>query len=427
MGHDLIDVRSSSEKITERIYWSLIPALTFVGLCSALFSGRIWWPAVSTNGEWLFVILANLSFGLALGAVLWFYRLIHTWMRLGILVGITLLAHLLKLYSEAHVPMQWREWMDIPRVGSVKPEVAAKSFGVALILFVVLPLLTTRRAKIGLAIVIAFVCATLEAATVTLVDGTQRGAWISFLTGDELGILWQPCLAFFLAVALVLYGLTTPLAVRTQKKPQSPFMIRFAAFGIVLTYWAITATWAHSFSIHEGRRIRELQAHLKAEIAKSLAEAPSFENLPTPAPEQPEEVPLLQEINGWELYYSGSQIYPAERNGGDTIARAPARRRYYGSYATRGDNRAVEVSITEYPNAEWAKYSVRNTPMTHVFIEHPDWVKQLVKFGNNVFQEGPYVFWASDRRLIFLDCQGVLPDVIDEFLKAYLAKYPSSL
>jgi hypothetical protein len=44
-----------------------------------------------------------------------------------------------------------------------------------------------------------------------------------------------------------------------------------------------------------------------------------------------------------------------------------------------------------------------------------------------VFQEGPYFLWASDRQLILLDCQGVLPDVIDEFLKAYLVKYPSSL
>lgn len=108
---------------------------------------------------------------------------------------------------------------------------------------------------------------------------------------------------------------------------------------------------------------------------------------------------------------------------------APQRRTYHARYATAiaGDNRTVEAEVTEYPNVEWAKYAVRDTPMPHEFIKHPDWIKHLSRFGNNLFQEGPYFFWSSDTQFVFLDCSGVQPEVIDEFLKAYLEKYPSSL
>ena len=74
-------------------------------------------------------------------------------------------------------------------------------------------------------------------------------------------------------------------------------------------------------------------------------------------------------------------------------------------------------------------FVVRSSAMrrAHDFVNHANSIKPLVRFGNNLFQEGPYFLWASDRQLILLACQGVLPDVIDEFLKAYLVKYPSSL
>ena len=422
MDHDLTDAQISSEKNLEKTHWSLIPALTLAGFSSAVFSGSIWYSAISTGSNTLFVILASLSFGLAIGAALWFYRFLQGWTKLGTIVGVTLATHLLRLYGEPHLPSQWQEWIDFPVVGSIEPAVAVQSFGVALILFFAVLVLTTRKAKTGWTLAIALACASMEAATVAAVDGTQRGAWFSFLRGNEFGLIWQPCLGFFLAVALVLKSRIARFHVPAQEKPKSSFTTRFAALGILLVYWGIGAAWDHSFQVREGKRIRDSQAREMAELAKSHAETPAFERLPSPVRKPLEEVLLLQEINGWKPYFSGSQEYPVQRD-----APFPERRAYYARYSATGNSLAVDANVTEYPNAEWAKYSVRNTPTPDELIKHPDWVKHLVKSGNNIFQEGPYFFWASDRKLILLNCSGALPDVIDEFLKAYLAKYPSSL
>lgn len=324
--------------------WSLIPALALAGLISAIFCAPIWYPAQGT----LFVILGSLSFGLALGAVLWSYDLIRKWRVLAALVGVTLTAHLLGLYSELHFPQRFQEYVDIPGVGSMKPQVAVTSFAVSLILGVAFLLLTTPRYKIGWAVGIAFACASLEAVTVAAVDGTERQAWISFYSGSLLapGLLGQPCLAFFLGIALAVKGLTSFSPVRAQEKPRSSFKSRFAGFGIVLAFWVVTGTWAYSFQVRERTRIHGLQEQVKAQISKSLAEAPRFEKLPVTASKPMDQVLLLQEINGWKPYISGSNDYPARRTGGDASAPFPERREYSARYATAGNDSAVGVSVT---------------------------------------------------------------------------------
>ena len=87
------------------------------------------------------------------------------------------------------------------------------------------------------------------------------------------------------------------------------------------------------------------------------------------------------------------------------------------------------VHITQYPNAEWARFDVLNST---------DGLgrTRLSRFGHTFYQQGLYFYWSSGDRLIQLDCKcGVPlfkgehypPPVIDEFLQAYFAKYPSDL
>ncbi|MGH9516067.1 MAG: hypothetical protein ACRD3P_10370 [Terriglobales bacterium] len=413
--------------VERKVSWSLVPSLTVAGFLSAIFNIGIWWPASSTyRGDGtLFVVLASLSFGLALGAILWFYDLSSAWRMLAV-VGATLTAHLLGLYIQLYFPARSQEYVDISILGNIRLEVGVTSFVVALILCVAFLLFTTPRYTIGRALGVACMCASLEALTVAAVDGAQRGAWISFLTGNLLvpSILWQPSLAFFLAIALVLKQLTS---LRSQERPHSSFKRRSVGFGIALMFWLITGTWALSSHTRYANKVHAVQTRVNAEISKSLAEAPGFENLPPTPPKPLDQVLLLQDINGWRTYYPSFRDYPARTIVGKTSAPFPERRTYTVSYGMAGNNSNVRVDVTEYPNAEWATYEVRNTPMDHEFIEHANVIRHLVRFGNHLIQDGSYFFWPSDGKLIFFDCQRVMPDVIDQFLKAYLEKYPSSL
>ena len=421
-------VNEATRVVDRNFCWSLVPALTSAGFASAIFSLYIWFP----TGR-LFVLLSSLSLALALGAVLWFTVLIHTWRTLAILAGVTITVHLLALYEELHLPQRPNEYVevyvDIFRLGSIRPQIAMTSLAVAFVVCVAFLLFTTPRCKIGWAVAIAIACASLNAVIVTAVDGAQRGAWISFFTGSPSApsALWQPSLAFFLAVALALKGLIPAFRVGAQDRPSPSSRSRFIGFGILLVFWIITGTWVFALDVREGRRIRELQARQKAETMKSLAEAPPFENLPASAPKPLDQVFLMQEIYGFKPNFSNSHDYPAQHSQGEMYAPFPERRTYSAMYGGGTTYGGVTVNVTEYPNTAWAKYEVRNTPTEHEFTDHTNF-KHLTRFGNNLFQYGPMNFiWASDNKVIFLYCEGVMPEVIDEFLKAYLAKYPSSL
>ena len=409
--------------------WSIIPALTLAGLLSAIWTDVfIWFPSiVSVQSYILFVLLASVSLGLSLGAVLWLYGLIRTWKGLTAAVGVMIAAHFFGEFGARHLPIGLREYMDVPLLGSIIPELALTASAVAFIIILTFLMLTRPKRKVALLVLISFGCSVFAGIIVAVIDGTQRGAWFSLLKGTVLGLSWQLVLASSLATSLLLGQIDSNVSKGADDAPRASFTRRFAAFGVLLMFLVATGVWCHSTQVRYGKKNLELQARVKAEIAKSLAEAPTFENLSAPVPKPLDKVLLLQEINGWKPYLSGSQDYGAQRNGGDMLAPFPARRTYYARYATPGDNMAVVANVTEYPNAEWAKYAVRNTPMPHEFINHPESVKHLVRLGNNLYQDAAYFFWPSGEELIFLECSGVLPDVIDGFLKAYLVKYPSSL
>ena len=92
---------------------------------------------------------------------------------------------------------------------------------------------------------------------------------------------------------------------------------------------------------------------------------------------------------------------------------------YSRTTATPDDGTSVTVNITQYPNAEWARFDVLNS------TGRVD-LTRLSQFGHTFYKNGPYFSWSSDR-LILVDCQGTPRPVIDEFLQAYFAKYPSDL
>jgi hypothetical protein len=159
------------------------------------------------------------------------------------------------------------------------------------------------------------------------------------------------------------------------------------------------------------------------EIRTRVAGAPSRANLPALKPDTLDRVFLMKGVGEWRPYLTGSSRLTAEGAGGPTFAPRPERISYYAHYAHAPagvDDLAVTVHITQYPNAEWAKFDVLNS------TGRAD-LTRLSRFGHTFYQDGPYFSWSSGEWLIQLDCQGTLPSVIDEFLQAYFAKYPSDL
>ena len=88
----------------------------------------------------------------------------------------------------------------------------------------------------------------------------------------------------------------------------------------------------------------------------------------------------------------------------------------------------MTVHITQYPNAEWARFDVLNSTGGLGRT-------RLSRFGHTFYQQGLDFYWSSGDRLIQLDCRCTQPlfkgehyppPVIDEFLQAYFAKYPAT-
>jgi len=100
------------------------------------------------------------------------------------------------------------------------------------------------------------------------------------------------------------------------------------------------------------------------EIRTRLVSAPSRANLPALNADALDRVFLMEGVGEWRPYLSSAGRLPAEGTGGPTFAPRPDRISYYANYAhapAGGDHLAVTVHITQYPNAEWARFDVLNS------------------------------------------------------------------
>jgi hypothetical protein len=134
---------------------------------------------------------------------------------------------------------------------------------------------------------------------------------------------------------------------------------------------------------------------------------------------------VWQNVGDWTPSTPGSYDSPAVRSNPSQNRQAqiaPERRTYHLSYSKSGVG-DVRANVTVYPNEQWARYEVDIPPITRQTRN----IQLVQRFGNNIYQDGVYLYWSSGQKVVKLECQGVLPDVIDEFLKAYLQKFPSNV
>jgi len=419
----------SKEPVSKaRIHWSLLPILTVAGLFSGMYSEWfLWWRSfdVWPFNTYKLPFLASVSFGLSLAAVLWFYGLIRSWKTVMTLLALAIAVPFLAVFLGKYFIVLPIPEIFIILVGSF----VTVLLQLAGFLYLLVPerggrwvwWMALRSALAGF----------LFACVVGLLGGGRAGFSAGNLLLVEFGeAAWQTGLALLLGIALCAKQdsphAPTVKAPETSAWPKS----RFAVFPILVGYFAVVSVWSNLARERAHEEKRELRTRIAAEITQSLAEAPSLENLPQLKPQPMDQVLVMHQVASWTPYYSGSYDRPAEPagiSGYHPYAPYPHRLIYYVYYAEPENNYAVGVDVTQYPNPNWAKYEVRNTPGRNALIEDREGIKRLSRFGNNLYSAGPDFYWSSGDKLIVLNCSGILPTVIDEFLKAYLEKYPSSI
>ncbi len=87
--------------------------------------------------------------------------------------------------------------------------------------------------------------------------------------------------------------------------------------------------------------------------------------------------------------------------------------------------RVVAVYVTEFPDAEWARYHVKY-PQLSYGLGSVQSVKKVKKFGQTVVQTGGRCFLWPHETFVVSVCYDT-PEVNEEFIREYLEKYPSSL
>ena len=170
---------------------------------------------------------------------------------------------------------------------------------------------------------------------------------------------------------------------------------------------------------------RHQAAKMLAAQQRAIAEAPPIVDAPTFKFLPPEKVLIVREIAGLYPWMPDSRISAQASNIMPTVMR------YTVGYTTTKNpgpesaRRVVAVEVTEFPNAEWARYHVKHPKLSYGLGTDQS-VKEVQKFGQTVVQDGPGSFLWPHETFVVSVCYET-PQVNDVFIREYLAKYPSSL
>lgn len=196
--------------------------------------------------------------------------------------------------------------------------------------------------------------------------------------------------------------------------------IAFFVLVVVAGTWLIAPEVRRDLAAH---RMRVVEQAAQRRLA---AERPSSQNVSAIAPLPVERVLLLAPIDGHPCIRCFEAFprpyYLAYQAGYAQSATSP-----------EGAPTFVGVEVRLYPNSAWAVYATKEFMWDWV-ARNPKGVTTVVKFGYKVIMNtlvrGPngdgqlYFYWASGSRFVWVTFQG---SEDDEFLKEYLAGYPSTL
>jgi len=398
------------------IGWGTVFGLVAAAFVSGLFTEAFVWHLgeVSLKSFFAFLVLAATSLGLALAAVLMACGKIRSWQEFSGVTFITVAAHLVGFFPE-YFKSNSGSNANLPQITLIVAMLAASFIFFAALPYTVVGKCNAMRA-VSVAGVLSVICTLAMWAGLALEDHSPL-----ILLILPPGLVWQMSLGFFLGLALRSQRLQPPRAI-SRAGDDSVSDRSFAGFAVLLAYFILIGFWYRSKESEEFQNNHAIEDR----VTQSVAEAPLTINLP-PLVQQPLELVLvMEEIGGWKPYMNSSTARGATSGSGDEAAKPPVVL-YSVRYGGPDGHSEVDAEVQQYPTSAWAQYELRNIPMPNEFIQHPDSVQKLEKFGNLVYHDGPYFYWSSGDKLIQLNCSGVLANVEDLFLKAYLEKYPSTV
>ena len=254
-------------------------------------------------------------------------------------------------------------------------------------------------------------------------DGTYHQMLLLFL-------VWQPGAAVLLGLLLrqerdafvptsALLSPLKPSAIRGRR------IVSIVFFAGVLGFLGFLVTRTIQSARTEARNT--------AAYKRALAEAPPVPSLPPVKAVPPEQALIVREIGGlspWAPYStSNGHLSPP------TVTYSVS----YGA-ATKDPPtdslwRIVAVEVTQMPDADWANYRVKYPQLNIGLVDDPQHLTKITKFGQTIVEDTRMRYPNGEGTLCFLWPSGVFafsvcyekPQVDEEFIRQYLAKYPSSL
>jgi hypothetical protein len=418
-----------------RIGFGVIPRFIFAAMLSTAYMIIALQKSELQEGtnRIIAVLLGGFCLGLLMVTTLWFYERMESWKSAALLVAIMAIVNCSSLFDK-YIPQSLHQDKDLPLLGTAELDHFVFFFPTCLIAFIGFALVLLRWRNALRTVPVAIVSAVIATLTFVYIVEQQRGSWVSPLSAEGLGILWQITLAFFLGLSLwveqIVVG-AAPLPDQSLRNGGGHWVGNgFISLGILITCFSGVQLWT-SAAINQHRKMEaQHQEQIRVELAKSLSDAPSRDNLP-PLAQEPIEAILLEKAAGCTRFGPKSKMLPAEEalpaiEKKSPRALHPQRYSYTATYSDMVGS-IVPVEVTSFPTTDWARYGVRHTPGPNMFILYPDHVWKPVKFGNNIYQVFTSYFWRSGNKIIFLDCRNAQQSVIDAMLKAFLEKYPSSV
>lgn len=259
----------------------------------------------------------------------------------------------------------------------------------------------------------------------------HSGNNLAFFT---LWVIWQTGAASLLTVLLSSQQtlLATPAAAQSADAPlpaKKRRTRRSVAATIFLVFIVATLAWFIAGQVEGDRVARRMQAARQAAQQRLAAERPSTRDLPAVVPLPVESVLELAPIAG---HPCGLHTLAPRPTG------VPESVGYLAEYklseaATAAERSFADVEVRQYPNAAWAAYQTK-TFMWDSVIQRPKAVTVVTRLGNrvimNTLEASPngggnlYFYWTSGNWFVEVTFN---VSEEDEFLKEYLARYPSSL